>query len=126
MNQIELKNQIDVIAWGPRGTQELREAASHPSPVVACVGAFNHFKGRTDRNEQETEILRHACRLIRTNHWFGLVAEAVEVEANLPLPAYFEPGIVGAGMPATHVGPWPPVATDDDVIDLPINLSDQG
>lgn len=33
--------------------------------------------------------------------------------------------IIGAGMPATHDGPWPPVAADDTVIDLPINLSDQ-
>lgn len=124
MNQIDLKNQIDTIAWGPRGTQELREAASHPSPVVACVGAFDHLKDRTDRDDQETEILRHACRLIRTNHWFGLVAEAVEVEASLP-PAPIMAAIIGAGMPATQGGAWPPVATHEAVIDLPINLSDE-
>ena len=104
MNQIDLKNQIDTIAWGPRGTSELREAASHPSPVVACVTAFNHLKTRTDRDDQETEILRHACQLIRTNHWFGLVAEAVEVEASLPAPVMAIP--------------------NGQVIDLPINLSD--
>lgn len=125
MNQIDLKNQIDTIAWGPRGTQELREAASHASPVVACVGAFNHLKDRTDRDDQETEILRHACRLIRTNHWFGLVAEAVEVEAGLP-PAPVMAAIVGAGLPATQTGLWSPIVTDDAVIDLPINLSDEG
>lgn len=120
MNQIELKNQIDVIAWGPRGTQELREAASHPSPVVACVGAFNHFQTRSDLDDHETELLRHACRLIRTNHWFGLVAEAVEVEASLPPP------------PPPPQPPTPPVAIMEtqeidaaDVINLPINISDE-
>lgn len=99
MNQIDLKNALDALAWGPRGTKELALAASHPSPVVACVTAFNHFRIRSDLDESEIELLRAACRLIRTNHWFGLVAEAVEVEASLPPP------------PPPPQPPTPPVAT---------------
>lgn len=115
MNQIDLKNALDTLAWSPRGTKELALAASHPSPVVACVTAFNHLKERTDLDEHETELLRHACRLIRTNHWFGLVGEAVEIETSLPPPP---------------PPPVPPVmdftATEAEVIDLPINLSEEG
>lgn len=115
MNQVDLKNALDALAWSPRGTKELALAASHPSPVVACVTAFNHLKDRTDRDEHETELLRAACQLIRTNHWFGLVGEAVEVETSLPPPP---------APPAPHV--MDITASEDEVIDLPINLSDQG
>ena len=102
MNLIELRNQIETLAWSDRGTDELKAATASPSPVSVIIAAFGDLKERiADLTNSEIEILRSCCRLIRENQWYGLASETVPVEAALPLPAYFEPGIVGAGSPAT-------------------------
>ncbi|GBF56447.1 hypothetical protein PbB2_00103 [Candidatus Phycosocius bacilliformis] len=107
MNLPDLRLAIDTLAMGPRGTQALREAIAHPSVVVVTVAAFQDLRSRVaDLDDNEVEILRHACRHIRTNHWHGLTADAIAVEASLPAPV--------------------PPAVDPPVIDLPINLSNQG
>ena len=107
MNLPDLRLAIDLLAMGPRGTQALQDAIAHPSAVVVAVAAFQDLRTRVaDLDDNEIEILRHACRQIRTHHWHGLTAEAIAVEAALPAP----------------VSP----AVDPPVIDLPINLSNQG
>jgi hypothetical protein len=86
MNLLDLRNQIDSLAWGPRGTDGLKAATVSPSPVAVVCMAFQDMRARTDLNQGETEILRACCQFIRVNQWFGLVQDAVEVEAALPPP----------------------------------------
>jgi hypothetical protein len=86
MNLLDLRNQIDSLAWGPRGTDGLKAATVSPSPVTVVCMAFQDMRTRTDLNEGETEILRACCRLIRANQWHGLAQDTVEVEAALPSP----------------------------------------
>jgi hypothetical protein len=90
MNILELRNQIETIAWGPRGTNALRAATGHASPVMVIVDAFQDMRGRTDLTSFETETLRECCKLIRAHQWCGLVDEAIDVQAALPpSPAAF-------------------------------------
>jgi hypothetical protein len=84
MNAIDLRNQIDTLAWGPRGTDELREATVQSSPAMVVKLAFEHMKDRQDLVETEIELLRSCCKIIRDNQWFGLVKDASIVEAGLP------------------------------------------
>ncbi|MCA3696242.1 hypothetical protein [Aquidulcibacter sp.] len=86
MHLVELRNQIENLAWGPRGTDGLRAATASPSPVAVVCAAFQDMRGRSDLNEVETEILRACCQLIRSNQWHGLAQDTVEVEAALPPP----------------------------------------
>lgn len=86
MSILDLRNQIDDLAIGPRGNDDLRAVISHASAVVVIVGAFEHLRTREDLVSSETEILRLCCRLIRTNFWHGLTEAAIAVEAALPPP----------------------------------------
>ncbi len=86
MNLIDLRNQIDSLAWGPRGTDGLKGATATPSPVTVICAAFQDMRGRPDLDASETEILRACCQLIRANQWHGLAQDTVEVEAALPPP----------------------------------------
>jgi hypothetical protein len=100
MNIIELSTQIHSLAWSDRGTDALKTATASPSPVAVIVAAFNDLKDRVeDLNENEIEILRSSCQLIRNNQWYGLAFETVAVETALPAPIMV--AIVGAGLPAT-------------------------
>jgi hypothetical protein len=92
MNPIDLKSQIDTLAWGPRGTAGLQAATAQASPAMTIKLAFDDMRAREDLNNSETEILRGCCQLIRTHQWFGLVDDAVTVEASLP-PAPSPEGI---------------------------------
>ncbi len=86
MNLIELRNQIETIAWGPRGTLALQAATASPSPVMVICAAFQDMRARSDLSTFETEVLRECCTMIRAHQWCGLVSEAVTVAASLPLP----------------------------------------
>jgi hypothetical protein len=86
MNVTDLRNQIDTLAWGPRGSNALKVATASPSPVAVVCAAFQDLRERTDLNESETELLRACCRMIRTNQWYGLASDAVNIEAALPPP----------------------------------------
>jgi len=86
MNLTDLRNQIETIAWGPRGTNGLQAATAHASPVMVICAAFQEMRDRTDLVSFETETLRECCKMIRANQFHGLVDDAVEVEANLPPP----------------------------------------
>lgn len=88
MNITELRNQIEALAWGERGTDALRASTASPSPVSVIVAAFGDLKERVaSLTDFEIEVLRSCCRLIRENQWYGLASETVPVEAALPLPA---------------------------------------
>lgn len=84
MNIIDLRNQIDTIAWGPRGTDGLRLATTQASPAMSIKLTFEDMSARDDLDATETEILRGCCQQIRVNQWFGLVQEAAQVESSLP------------------------------------------
>jgi hypothetical protein len=84
MNLIDLRNQIETLAWGPRGTDGLRAATASPSPVMVICAAFQDMRERTDLSPFETETLRECCKIIRANHFYGLTQDALEVQANLP------------------------------------------
>jgi hypothetical protein len=106
MNIIDLRNQIDAIAWGPRGTDGLRMATTQASPAMSIKITFEDMKERDDLDQSEIEILRACCQFIRVNQWFGLVADATSVEAALPpKPAPVMAAIIGAGIPATEPQP---------------------
>ena len=99
MNLIELRNQIETLAWSDRGTDELKAATASPSPVSVIIAAFGDLKERVaELNDSEVEILRSSCQLIRNNQWYGLAADTVAVEAALPAPV--RAAIIGAGTPA--------------------------
>ena len=104
MNLVDLRNQIEMLAWGPRGTDGLRAATASPSPVTVICAAFQDLRERTDLNDAEIELLRACCKIIRANHFYGLVNDAIEVETNLP-PAPVMAAIIGAGIPATESQP---------------------
>ena len=78
---------IKKLAKSERTTAALIEAVSNPSPVSVIVETYDDLRSRTaDLDENEIEILRHCCRMIRTNHWHGRTMEAIEVEGALPPP----------------------------------------
>lgn len=86
MNLTDLRNQIETIAWGPRGTDSLQVATAHASPVMVICAAFQEMRDRTDLISFETETLRECCKMIRAYQFHGLAQDSLEVEANLPPP----------------------------------------
>lgn len=86
MNILDLRSQIESLAWGPRGSADLQMATASPSPVTVVCAAFSELSKRPDRTDGETELLRACCQMIRTNQWYGLAVEAVTVEQSLPPP----------------------------------------
>jgi hypothetical protein len=84
MNLTDLRNQIETIAWGPRGTEGLQAATAHASPVLVICAAFQDLRARTDLISFETETLRDCCEVIRTYQFHGLAQDALEVQASLP------------------------------------------
>jgi hypothetical protein len=84
MNLTDLRNQIETIAWGPRGTEGLQAATAHASPVMVICAAFQDMRERTDLTLFETETLRECCKMIRAHQFHGLAQEALEVQVSLP------------------------------------------
>lgn len=84
MNIIDLRNQIDNLAWGPRGNNNLRLATTQASPAMSIKIAFEDMRARDDLDDTEIKILRGCCQQIRLNQWFGLAEEAANIEAGLP------------------------------------------
>lgn len=85
MNLTELRTQIEILAWGPRGNPTLQAATAHPSPVYVVDQAFTDLGARvSELDTQEVEILRNCCRIIREAQLMGKAGEAAAIEAMLP------------------------------------------